>query len=242
MQALINPNIDKAKQEAILRKLASASEAEERQEAFRQARRGRITASEAHKLFTSSYKKANNKTSETYILKKVAEHFGVFAEHWNARATDWGNDHEEEAVQEYIKRTGNEVEKWGIHQEFVQFDKRLGATPDGIITNINACLQIKCPFSPAQHIKYLTFKDQKDLKAYSTEYYVQIQMELMATGATLAHWVTYDPRFDEKYRLKILEIVPDNETQAIMQEVFEAATTKIQDIIEQIKRSDCCRG
>ena len=59
----------------------------------------------------------------------------------------WGQMHEDHAIQQYIEKTGNDVEKAGLYLFPCGY---LGSTPDGIINSTNVpdkgVLEVKCPW------------------------------------------------------------------------------------------------
>jgi hypothetical protein len=54
-------------------------------------------------------------------------------------------------------------------------------------------------------------KSAEDLKKNHFDYYVQVQIEIMALKKEKALFVSYDPRCSEKLQMKILEIPRDEE-------------------------------
>jgi hypothetical protein len=207
----------------------------EAHEAWVKSRGGRMTASSVWQLFTAKLAQASNETVEKYIMEKVAEYFGAYNPSFSSAATTWGHKNELEAVEEYEKRTGQEVRNKGDQQAFIPHLEFGGCTPDGLIGQ-DGGLQVKCPYNPANHIKYLMLQDQNDLKLKEHKYYVQVQTELMVTGRKWWDFVSYDPRIEEpKLRLKILRVYPDPYFLPTLDAALEDANEKMKTIIEQLK-------
>ena len=80
---------------------------------------------------------------QTRRIEKIAEkltgvpHFNV-----ESRATDWGMEHEDEAITEYEKITGEKVRR--LAKVFIKFNDFSGGSPDGFIGD-EKIIEIKCP-------------------------------------------------------------------------------------------------
>ena len=75
----------------------------------------------------------------------------------------------------------------------------------------NAVLEVKCPYNTNNHIEHLELVNGKDLLCLSKPYYTQVQIEIMATNAEKAYFVSFDPRCSESLQSKILEVDRDEE-------------------------------
>ena len=137
----------------------------------------------------------------------------------NTPAIAWGNACELDAIDCFSKSTGFTVSKTGENQEFIECkDDALGGfvgcTPDGII-DINgeiSGVEIKCPES-INHLENLKMKNQSDLLELHPDYYWQIMMQMMCTGAKTWHFCSFDPDFrDESKRMIIIKVQRDNES------------------------------
>lgn len=219
---------------SVVKDLQKKVSSETKKEEWLLSRRGKITGSVAHKLFTAKLQTSSGETAKNFILEKVAESFGSYNLSWGSAATNWGNDHEVEAVEEYMKQTGNEVTKYGEDQEFVQYDDYCGATPDGLI-NDTGTLQIKCPYNPAYHVKNLLIENVEQFKQEQPSYYIQVQMEMLCTNRDWCHFVSYDPR-NKNHNLSILLIPKCDQFQVILKAALKRASIEIQEKIEKIKK------
>lgn len=116
------------------------------------ARRGIVTASNADQIITP-VKAALSKSSRKYAYKLIAERLlnepmvSEFETEWMTR----GKELEPLAVKQYEWVTETETERVGF---CVTDDGLIGASPDRIIKNKSAGLEIKSP-APHTHIGYL---------------------------------------------------------------------------------------
>lgn len=203
-----------------------------------QSRRGKFTASGIPALFTSKLKPSYSKGAETYICRVAAEQIGAWRNEAKAPSLDWGHENEPKAAKAYSKRYKKKL-KNVENQKFILWEKDplFGGTPDGNIVGENIIIQIKCPIDPAQHIKYLTFNHQKDIERLCYEYYIQMQCELLFTGAKECHFVTYHPRpTEDRFKVKRIKVYPDKEFRPILIERLEHAKEQLIEIIEMINK------
>jgi hypothetical protein len=155
-------------------------------------------------------------TALTYIKDKVSEIItnGTCLDYmrFETKATEWGNFFEDEARQAYEAKTGNKLESIG----FVKIDDRLGASPDGIVSiamiiNSSLIIEIKCPYRTTNHVGNLLIENQQQFAQERPNYYIQIQVQLLATGLDYCDFISYDPRCSELTKLKIIRINRDEE-------------------------------
>lgn len=170
---------------------------EERRAEWLQARRGRFTASEFHRLIASRNKDELSKGAMTYALEKAVEIVANMDESDRYISLDmqWGIDREPEAVEAFTLHTGLTVDHTGDNQKLHTLGSDIACTPDGLI-GTDAGIEIKCPKSKT-HFGYLHLEDASDLKDIAPEYYWQIQGCLYITQRKHWHFVSYDPRFKE---------------------------------------------
>lgn len=142
-------------------------------------RAGRITGSRvAAVLGVDPYKSADD-----VLREMVRQHFGEPDEFQPNPATEWGIEHEPEAVYWYEETTGNLVDKHTAHQEFVGHpqDPRLGVTPDGLV-GPGGIVEVKCPLWAS----YSSIRD-------TPHYEAQIQLQLECTGRAWCDFVIWRP-------------------------------------------------
>ena len=215
---------------------AKAEQAEAEREAWLERRRGRMTASAFGAMFTKGLKPTQSDTAQTYLRGRVAERLGVRQKSWSTAATRWGNDTEPAALEAFATKLGVTIEQPG----FMLFGDYAGATPDGVFQHNDRTeiVQIKCPYNPANHVMNMTMRSAEDLKSQPI-YYVQVQFELLVTGASFAYFASFDPRYpDEKarYRLHYIEVPIDTVLRAQIIDQIEWGTSAIAETLQLIQR------
>ena len=128
------------------------------------------------------------------------EKTGTFKKEFSSFATERGKYYEPIILTEYENKTGLKA-----HSKVLEFDiwPVLSASLDGL-TESNVVVEIKCP-SKAKHQMAL-------IGIVPETYRDQIQTQLLVTGASLAHYVSYDPN-EVAMRLAIVEVRPDFDRQ-----------------------------
>jgi hypothetical protein len=163
-------------------------------------RRGKFTASEAHRLMTNG--KTSGELSEgakTYCMEKAVELLTEFDPEdggYISREMRWGMDQEHEAVEAFMAVTGLNVKNHGREQVFIELGPDTGGTPDGVYETMQGIggVEIKCPNS-ITHLSYFNIKGGDTLKAIEPKYYWQCTMLMLVKGASYWHFISYDPRF-----------------------------------------------
>lgn len=202
--------------------LALSEQSEQGSQQWSDVRAGRFTASEIFKLMDSGTRMMNaaelkarpkegkgksakmiedpnllSKPAITYINEKVAETLtGQAKPQVFSRATEWGDQFEPLAAEEFKKETGLDFEIIS----FVTFGDHAGGSPDRIIKGTGDILEIKCPYNSENQVAYLLLTDQWDLKRMHPNHYWQCMSNLLFSqgAAKMCHFVTYDYRMIEK--------------------------------------------
>lgn len=235
-------------------------------------RKGKLTASEIYILLANhredmteeeieQFKKDNPKSrvrtkdvpfsqgTFSYLDGKIAEQFmpnDAFLEYMedcapHSRAMDWGTLMEDSARSRYQNDTGNEV----LDAPFVPlkgFEKFAGGSPDGIIRS-GGIIEIKCPFSPAIHLKHFLYETADDLKEDNLQYYCQIQYNMICVerefgaGVTFGDFISYDPRISKSKQLKVLRIPKDEDIQRQLLERTKLAVEYFKEKINKISNA-----
>lgn len=212
-----------------------------------QARIGRFTASEIHRLMepakremTPEELKARPKYGKgsssklvydysklsdaamTYVNEKVAEILtGQPKSQGYAFPLVWGKDHEDEAAECFANKTGLKIEKTG----FYKYTDHAGGSPDRLVEN--GILEIKCPYESTNQIQYLLLTDQWDVRRNYFPYWCQCQANMLFTDTSLCHFCTYDPRMlNEKHKLTHIEIKADAEFHDLIRSQIVKATAE----------------
>jgi predicted phage-related endonuclease len=155
----------------------------QRSKEWHEARKGRFTASEIHKLLGQ---KGLGLTGEGYAFEKACE-------------LVYGID-EEEAYVSYDMQRGINLEPvaFAKFQElkavdfidvkeasFFPYGSDAGASPDGIV-GADGCLEIKCP-KPLKFFGIVA----KGLAAIDSQYIAQMQFQMLCTNSQRCHFFNY---------------------------------------------------
>lgn len=144
-----------------------------------EARLGIPSSSNFDKIITTAGKPS--KQREKYMYRLAGEAVsGVLEESYQNAAMLRGIEMEDEAKQLYTLITGNEVIEVGFCVE-----EGYGASPDGLIAE-KGCLELKCPLV-ATHVGYLL------ANKLPTDYFQQVQGQLLVTGREWADFMSYSP-------------------------------------------------
>jgi len=152
-------------------------------------RKGAITASEIGAIAGNG----RFATRADVMRRKVREHNGLPSEFVGNIATQWGSDHEAQAVAEYEFMFGCDVLAAGEKQKFVErilerddgLVVRAGCTPDGVLRS-KGLLEVKCPYGIRN--------DTPDASLYlskAPEYLDQMQWQMMVTARPFCVFVVW---------------------------------------------------
>jgi putative phage-type endonuclease len=165
---------------------------------------GRVTASRAGAILGLSPFAG----PDDVLREMVREHHGAEREFTGNVATEWGNQHEADAVAEAEFACGVEFSDTGDQQKFYPYEDWLGATPDGVWDSAGGCLlpdgwrlilEVKCPYSARATGKFKPLGDQ-------LHYYAQIQVAMLCAGADACRFVQWSP-----VALDFLQVGKDSE-------------------------------
>lgn len=170
-------------------------------------RHGRFTASECHKLMGEKGG-VKTATAHTYIHEKVAE---TLTDGWHDEmstvATRWGNEYEPIAVMYYEAAFKCNVIK--PDPQYPEWCDEISSSPDGITILNDSIREIgqeyKCPYNPANHVKYMMMRSESDLKLTYKESYWQILMNMLIWELDW-EFISFDPRFTGDERMFVLPI------------------------------------
>lgn len=148
-------------------------------EEWRAARVGVPSASNFDLIVTT--KGEPSKQRQKYLYKLAGEKLsGISEEAYQNEAMKRGTALEEEARKLYQIITDSVVEQVGF---CVSEDGNYGCSPDGLVGKYG-CIEIKCP-TMATHIEYLLGG------VIPTEYYQQVQGQLLVTGLEWCDFMSY---------------------------------------------------
>lgn len=167
-----------------------------------------LSPSQFHRMMTSGRKKDEifGKTAETYAEEIVQRMLGVHDDYVSP-AMEWGIKHEPEAIERYQIETFSTVEAKSriAHPDF----EYVSGEPDGIVGD--GIIEVKCPNS-ANHFKNLLNGEQ------IAQYQWQIQGYMWLAEKEWCDFVSYDPRYPEKYQISINRVVRDDDVIAQLEE------------------------
>jgi hypothetical protein len=121
-----------------------------------------------------------------------------------------GVELEATAIERYEAHTGRLTYKPGllIHPAIARF----GGTPDALTYDEpRRSVQVKVPFSTDKVVKLRAERDP-------SEYFAQVQGEMLVSGAAVCDLVIYDDRLPQPYDLTVIEVPADRAYQAQMLE------------------------
>lgn len=145
-----------------------------------EARKGLPTASR----FSDMCAAGSGITAMRYASEKVAESLGAELPSFENEDMRWGITYEPDAIEAYQARKFTLVKPGTLHIAEIQ-GMKFGATPDGLV-GADGIIEVKCP-KTTTHL--MTF-----VNGFPSDYALQVQGELMATGRTWCDFISYDPR------------------------------------------------
>lgn len=175
-------------------------EAEQRSQAWLQARLGKPTASRYGDIMSRT-RSGYSAGRKNYMAELVAQRLtGTIEEGYTNSAMQWGVDNEDSARLAYEFASGNTVETTGL---WLHDKLETGASPDGLVGS-SGLVEIKCP-NTATHIETLLSKK------LPYQYRAQVQGQLWITGREWCDFVSYDPRLPENLQLAIINVSIDGD-------------------------------
>lgn len=151
------------------------------------ARLGIPTATGIKNIVNNSGKKSSGWFN--YLAELVAESIEGGNNILKTADMERGNELEPKARMAYEFLTDNTVVQVG--GVYLNADKELMISPDGLIPNLKKGLEIKCP-KMKTHIKYLLEG------GVPNEYLIQVQSALWVTGYETWDFVSYCPEYQKK--------------------------------------------
>ena len=190
-------------------------------------RRGHLTASRMSDVLAKG-KSGEAVTRAKYRMQLVAERItGLVAESFTSAAMEWGVEQEKFARIRYEADTGYFVDEaeFCFHPTI----KWLGASPDGVISGVNALIEIKAP-NTQTHLGYRL--DNKPPAVYVN----QMQCQMWVTGAEWCDFVSYDPRVPDHLQLFVSRLRRDDDLIAKMETEVVKFLGEVDDAIKQLEK------
>ena len=151
------------------------------------ARLGIPTATGIKNIVTQSGQKSSGWVS--YLAELIAESIEGGSDGFKSNDMQRGNELEPRARMAYEFETGNDVVQVG--GVYLNTDKDLMVSPDGLIPNLKKGVEIKCP-KMKTHIKYLLEG------GVPVEYVIQVQAALWVTGYETWDFISYCPEYQKQ--------------------------------------------
>jgi hypothetical protein len=195
-------------------------------DAWLRLRAGKVTASEMHRLVSSTGKVRTGDGPATFLNEKLAEIIMgeplPQAQFWQGSQGLWI---EEGARPAFTLETGIEVEEVG----FIETDDgKCGCSPDGLLVGTpggqNCGLEIKCPTLPVA-IGYLLAGEVPD------DYVLQIHGSLFVTGYPQWKFFSYRRGLPPL----IVTVEPDEKIQSAIGEAVAAFTDRLDAALGRLK-------
>lgn len=189
------------------------------------ARKGRFTASDIHKLLGV---RGLGQTGESYIFEKAVEEvFGLDEED-----TFVSNDMQRGITLEPLAfRKFKELKEFDFldvqETTFFSFGSHAGASPDGLVGN-DAILEIKCP-RPTKFFNLVA----KGFDAIDKEYIAQMQMQMLCTNSNKAYFFNYII-FNGKEMWHEIEVSRDEKMIELIKQRIEEAIKIKQDFVQYL--------
>lgn len=193
----------------------------QRSEEWFNARLGRFTASEIHKLMGV---KGLNQTGKTYAIEKAIEVI----------------DSSEETITSADLKRGIELEPLAFNKfkelkyfdfldvtetSFITFGDHAGASPDGYVSN-NSGLEIKCP----KHTKFFKIVADSEI---DDEYFWQMQHQMLCAKTEQTYFLNYMINKGKEFWHEILVPRDEKKIDLIKSRLTEAIEIKL-NYIEKI--------
>lgn len=175
------------------------AEAMERQAAFNAIHNGRITGSQFHRAKLNQKGDGLGVGAITWVNEIIWEWLtGLPASDFeSSKATDWGLEHEAEAIRLYERATRRKVVRGKFFH--LKGSDLIGCTPDAVGRGYG--LEVKCPYSGKNHVRTLVSGRVPE------EYMDQVDGHMWITGKAQCDFVSYDPRPKEaRHRLVIVTL------------------------------------
>lgn len=195
-----------------------------------EARKGKFTSSEIHKIMGS---KGIGKTGFTYIAEVVGEQFSEFVkEEVFSKALQWGKDNEPKVKRFLIKEKGFDIIESGFTPSEFEF---FGGSLDGWDRNTDSVIEIKCPYNTGNHIKHgLNCQDLETFKKEVKEYYWQLVGNCFSMNTNRCFFVSFDPRINSNLGLIIKQFeIPQEDIDLLKERLQEANQIRLE-IIEKL--------
>ena len=200
---------------------------EQRTEAWRMIRAGKVTASAISDVLAKGKSKGSEASTRiNYRAKLIAEILTgrPTEDEYISFRMQWGIDTEPLARAAYELARDLTIEPAGfvLHPRIECF----GASPDGFLGS-DGLIQIKCP-NTATHLDYLLAGE------VPVEYQPQMLVEMACTGRQWTEFVSFDPRLPRHLQLFVRRFPRDEARIAEIESKVEEFLEEIQDMLVRL--------
>jgi hypothetical protein len=219
----------------------------QRTDEWHQARKYRFTSSSIYKLLTEPRSKAAkdagelSETSKSYILEKIVQEVGGYLPEFSSKATEWGNEHEDDAAYWYQVKTSNRLGEI----QFCEVNEFYGGSPDRAVIDtrlcdpldqdtVNGALEIKCPYNSVNHLQHCLIDSAETFKAKHPDYYWQCMSHMITLNVDWCDFVSFDPRIDHPIGLFIFRLERNQDDAELLLSKLEAANAYKMDLKIQL--------
>lgn len=182
---------------------------------------GTLSASNIYKAVA----KPGSDTRRTYMLDLCAQVATRDHQRIDARALEWGKSFEEPARATFAFTHGKEIEE--VPFVFKDENFREGASPDGIITDENAIVEIKAPMNQTNHLASIVDDTIKG------PYQYQCQYQLRILEADYGYFVSFDARYAER-PIHIIKVERDEKIQSKFDELIPPFIAEMDDVLDSL--------
>ena len=191
-------------------------------------RMGKITASKLYDLMKKT--KYGESTYKTRLRMELAIEriTGKSASpNFMNQAMHDGVEREPDARKLFEAVTGKEVALCGSfdHPEVVN----TSASPDGLLREENAVLELKCP-------THITHARNLLSETMPRNYEYQVQWQMACTESDYAYFASYHPDFPPELRLKWVKVLRDNMMILDIEDAVRQFDIEVEDLIIKLKK------
>lgn len=139
-------------------------------------------------------------------------------------ATEWGNENEADAIKAY--EAFKFVEVTDSQKNITK--GWLSCTPDGYVGE-DGLVEIKCPSTMKNHYENI----QREV--FVDQYYKQCQFQLYLSGRKWCDLVSFDPRYKDPFKIKVVRILPDLELHQLITDRVELVEEIIKEELKNLE-------
>jgi putative phage-type endonuclease len=190
------------------------------------ARLGKVTASRVADVIAKT-KTGYSASRDNYMAQLICERLtGQQGESFTNAAMQWGTETEPLARSAYENARNLLVQEVGfINHPTIEM---AGASPDGLVSNGEGVLELKCPQTNTHIDTLLSGK-------VPTKYITQMQWQMLCTRAKWADFVSYDPRLPENLQLFIQKVEFDPEYASMLEKEVTQFLAELDSKVAKLK-------